>query len=545
MIAVHRKFGRQALAVVALVIAFVAIGSVASQATQARSTDSLLKPVACPKNFDLYPAAISSFLNRKGATPSSLRTWLKGCGVITNKQGTVQVHALDGIKEDDVVVVIHNPATDAPLPVGKLLVYHRVKGKYSLAHQGGEDGRVRLLAVDDLNKDGRREIAWTSTNCGAHTCYSTLYVDQWDGNVYRDWILGRPTTANATYSLRDNDEETSSKWIVVHGGVIGSVGAGPQRAWTENYVSYPEEPYMLFDKTYDDSSCLYHHLLDANDSYDRGDVNPELYYDAIFSYEEILDNADLEACAFSEFPDELDVLRDFARFRLVVAHTAVEEPAEAAAARADITTPALAGAAGVFLTEYNDSNNLKQACAETAAFAEANPDSWNYLEDWGYANPSFSAEQLCAGSAAIVGTVWWDQCTYNLEAPAVIAPVPDAGCVEVEDGLYVPNGIWEADEQPGISDVVMTLVSQACDEPVTADTYTTTVTTDIAGFYEFSGLESGSYCVVIDMADPQNADVIFSGYWTYPDVANAEDSMRFDVNVEPGDTAVANFGRAQ
>ena len=88
-------------------------------------------------------------------------------------------------------------------------------------------------------------------------------------------------------------------------------------------------------------------------------------------------------------------LRDFGRFRLVVAYVAEGQFSQAESIRAQISSPALLGAADAFLSSYNTSGSLPQACADTTAYSVANPDSWQYLADWGYANPSFAAEDLC------------------------------------------------------------------------------------------------------------------------------------------------------
>lgn len=109
-------------------------------------------------------------------------------------------YALHDVAESDIVVTIHDLTDGLVVPPGALLVYHRT-GTYELAHQATGEGTVELRAVTDLNADGRREIVWTDTTCGAHTCYSTLFVEQWDGSRYRDWILGQPQMPTSEYTL--------------------------------------------------------------------------------------------------------------------------------------------------------------------------------------------------------------------------------------------------------------------------------------------------------------------------------------------------------
>jgi hypothetical protein len=347
--------------------------------------------LACPAEFAGYPDTIAAYLNDPGATLSGLAIWLKGCGVITDNLGGVYEYTLQGGPTPDALVVIHD-MVGAVGPEGMLLAYHASPNGYSLAYQAQAE-RIELLKVEDVNADSRPEIVWTSTSCGAHTCFSQLFVDRWNGEGYQGWIVGTPEMASADYTLADTVPDGSGQEILVHGGTIGSVGAGPQRAWTETYISPGGGPYELFSKVYDPSNCLYHHILDANERFNQGAVNG--YGPAISAYQAAISDPNLEACHHGDLPDELVTLRDFGRFRLVVAYAAEGQLPQAESIRAQISSPALLGAADAFLSSYNTSGNLAQACADTTAYSVANPDSWQYLADWGYANPTFAAEDLC------------------------------------------------------------------------------------------------------------------------------------------------------
>lgn len=347
---------------------------------------------SCPANFANWPAAIANQLNQSGRNLTALRNWLKVCNVLTDNLGGVYPRAIQSSTPPDIVVVIHNLSAGLANPSGMLLVYHARGRTYSLAFQVSTSGRADLLTVEDLNADGRHEIVWTDTTCGAHTCSSTLSVERWSEAEYVHWIDDPPTTASASYDFADVTPEGSGKEILIHGGMIGSVGAGPQRPWTETYTSPAGGPYQLFSHIADPSPCLYHHILDANELF-RG---PNRDYDAIIAaYQDAINDPMLQACW--SVPDELNRLRDFARFRLVLAYTATGQRSQAQAMRDAIGFPPLQGAADAFLDNYETSNSLSQACAATTAYAVANPASWDFLADWGYANPSFSAQELCPG----------------------------------------------------------------------------------------------------------------------------------------------------
>lgn len=494
--------------------------------------------IACPTALEDVAASVESFVNAAGATATSLQRWLNRCGFGTAVPAVVERYALRDVHEADWIVIVHEPGSDPLFTTGRLMVFHGTPDDgYVLVHDVTVEGMIGLLRVGDVNDDGRREIVWNSTTCGVHTCYSELHVDQWTGSVedalYRDWILGQPQMASAEYSFAETASGDGDS-ILAHGGLIGSVGAGPQRAWTETYTSFDGRPFELVAREYDPSPCLYHHILDANELYDQAAPGSSGYGPAIDAYEAILADASLEACRFDDPVAELADLRDFARFRLVVAYTAEGRSGDAAAARAAISDPAIAGAADTFLTAYAGTSDVAQACQATQSYAEANPDAWQYLVDWGYANPSFSASQLCAGAASISGRVWSDQCSVA-DGPY---PPPSPGCV-MDAGTYRANGVYEAGE-PGIADVTVRLVPRPCGVPGMA--ITDIQTTGANGVFSFRHLEPGDYCVSIDVGDGHNADVLIPGMWTQP-LGDGSGYIDMSLSVDPGeDLTEVNFG---
>ena len=360
-------------------------------ATTAPRTSQAAPAFPCPSDYTAYANDIGAYLARADASAAGLRSWLEACGVVQSNLGGVTEAPIQSASSKDLVVVIHDSASGQLTPTGTILVYHHTPGGYILAGRADGTGKVELLRVGDVNADGKTDVVWTDTTCGAHTCFSTLFVDEWDGTAYRDWIEGEPTMAYPDYSFKPGVAGGSGDAILVHGGIIGSVGAGPQRAWTETYISENGAPYHLSGQQYDASPCLYHHILDANQAFN--DWEKDGFEQAIEDYRSALDDTSLGTCG--TIPDELSVLRDFARFRLLVASIAGGHQASASGLADQISLPALQTAARAFLESYQDSGSIVQACRDTTTYAQAHPESWNYLSDWGYANPGFTAEDLC------------------------------------------------------------------------------------------------------------------------------------------------------
>jgi LysM repeat protein len=344
----------------------------------------------CPADPAAYPVAIAEQLNGPSVDLKALKSWLQSCGLITDQAGDVAEVAAPGAGEKDVAVVIRVAPT-GEAPHGELLVYHNTPTGYTLAYQADGSGDLKLLKSKDINGDGKPDLVYIDTSCGAHTCFSTLFVLSWNGTAWQDWIKGEPTMAGAEYSFDDTVAAGEGLEILAHGGIINSAGTGPQRAWTETYVSPEGGPYESYKKAYDASSCLYFQILDANELFDRW--NNIGFAPAIAAYDKAV--ADQSAKACSEIPDELLKLRDFARFRLVVSWVSRGRTDKAVPISAEITYPPLVGATNAFLLGLKNSGSIVQACRDTTKYAEANPAAWDSLTDWGYANPTFTAEELC------------------------------------------------------------------------------------------------------------------------------------------------------
>ncbi len=327
-----------------------------------------------------------------GKTLNDLQAWLAACGALVEGGSGVTPAALQSPTSADVVVAIVDPAAAASAVKGALAVYHvQPQGGYTLARAFDGKGVITLLLADDINADGKSDLVWTDTTCGAQACFSTLAVESWDGTGYKAWIAGDPTMASAEYAFQDLLPEGSGEEILVHGGVIEPADAGPQRGWTETYASLNGAPYTLANQTYDKSACLYHAIQDADallGSWAKGGFDP-----AIAAYQAALDDPTLTACWTVK--DEVPLLQDFARFRLVVSQVAGGQSGKAAAVAAEIEQPALKGAADAFLKSYKASGSIIQACRDTVNYAKANPAAWQFLADWGLANPTFAPEDLC------------------------------------------------------------------------------------------------------------------------------------------------------
>jgi LysM repeat protein len=349
------------------------------------------KPADCPKTLAEYDASIARFLNNPANNVDRLNRSLALCRVAPADAPAAVIADITGPKSQDVIVAINDPSAEGPGAGGALLVYHKAPGGYALAHKRAGQGRLELIEAGDVNQDKKFDLVYSDTSCGAHTCFGTLFVDSWDGKTYADWIEDEPTIAGPEYSIKEVATDGEGEEIQVHGGVIGSVGAGPQRAWTETYISPAGGPYKLLSQVYDPSDCLYHQIVDANRAFDAWALDG--FDPAIEAYEAALTEKNSQACG--SIKDEVKTLQDFARFRLVVAQVAAGNAPAAIELAPQITHPGLKKAVTSFLGSYTANTSVIQACRDVTKLAESDTTTWQYLADWGYANPSFTAQELC------------------------------------------------------------------------------------------------------------------------------------------------------
>ncbi len=377
-------------------------GGAVATATPASGAGAPKPPIAgmpaCPTQFADYTTGIQDALN---ANPDKIEAWLRACGAVTNAHGGVRVQDLNGDKLNDYLIVITDPTSAAAVPTGDLLIFHAGRDSKELAYQAGAAGDVALLdfgpKTSDINADGKLDVAWTDTTCGAHTCFGTIHIISWNPatSSYDNWIDGNATMAYPTVTFKDINDGSGQE-LLLHGGIIASVGAGPQRSWTETWSSIKGAPYKLTDLKYDPSTCLYHHLLDANQLLLEGKAA-----EAAVAYDALLNDQALEKCGTRD--NELNELRSFARYRLALAYAYSGDLAKAEKTVTDFVkadpTNLYAQVADTWWKAYAAPKDAAAACAAVTAFAKANPDTWQILFDFGYANPTFSDAEVCVTPA--------------------------------------------------------------------------------------------------------------------------------------------------
>lgn len=254
-------------------------------------------------------------------------------------------------------------------------------------------GSLALLAAQDINADGKADVVWTDTVCGSNSCFVTVHVRSWDGAAWRDWTKGTITMAAAEVSLIPGLEPDSPQEIMLTGGEYTGGETGPQRQRSAVWTSQGGAPYELSSERRAPSSCLYHTVLDANRA-----LSDEVYLEkAQWLYTEAVENTALEACG--KRPDELAELRSFSLFRLALLAGYRSDPNLAKSYVERLATEyadqIYAEVALRWLAAFQASEKPQAACRSVNDFAHGSPAVLRVLADFGYANPTFSADEVC------------------------------------------------------------------------------------------------------------------------------------------------------
>ncbi len=361
-------------------------------------------PPSRPAQFAEYPQAILNFLNANprnwSAWEQLLKSW-DALKAITQRSAysggpdNLAAVDVDGDGQEDMLLAVTDP--DALFPErGMLLVYLRQNSTYRLAQQIGDarngyPSRPTIFVAGDLLKDGRIEIVLTTTNCGAHTCFTFVDVLRWDGQQLRSLISPHREMANAEINLQPSGHGTLD--LVLHGGIISSVGAGPQRAITEIY-RWNGTAFTLAQTAVAPSNYLYFKVVDANAL-----MLGKRYVDAIALYQEAITNPKLAAYGIPGEDVERADLHAFARFRLMVAYALLNDATHAQVARDDLLTQQpnhiYAQVAKLFWQAYLPQRRVAAGCSAVTTFARAHAEVADVLNHFGYANPAISANDVC------------------------------------------------------------------------------------------------------------------------------------------------------
>ncbi|MBI2765861.1 MAG: hypothetical protein HYX53_08120 [Chloroflexi bacterium] len=343
-----------------------------------------------PKDGDEARRVLSSYLATVSeACPDQLRkSWQAMC-VEGDFDG-------DGRKDTGYLVPLDSPAGRSAAPAAVLVRRAATSALERFPRIGGADagdlGRS-LFAADERTGDQQDELSYLATTCGASGCTSRVEVQSWDGTAWRDVGPGDAGVDNidrATIVGKGVDTR-----ITLHGGLLGSAGAGPTRAVTTTY-GWDVSRYRAISTVPDKPVYLFHGIQDADRRFAALD-----FVGAATAYRAAIADPTL-----ADWQQEMGKgngrrrLTAYALFRIAVA-TAASGADPGPAIDAAITgaqEPVFVNATVAFRKGFQERDGVHGGCIEATLYLTG-PGIAEYLRevfDYGYANlPQKTARDLC------------------------------------------------------------------------------------------------------------------------------------------------------
>ncbi len=267
----------------------------------------------------------------------------------------------------------------------------------------------RLVELVDMTGDDQPEAVISSTNCGAHTCFNYYQIIGAHDGAIRNLVQLSPEqleTGEALpgyISMPTVDAETIGDAnddglpdLVIEGGLIGSAGAGIQRARTEIWA-WSGDAIILDQTQWQETGYRFHWLYNANDAFEDQEYDlARARYEAVVVDPNLQDVEGMLGTA----QEVRDHVRQFAAFRLSLLPLLRGDITESTRWRnwlqEEYALAPIAEAATRLFSEWeSNGNNLATACAAVTSYLQSTTNPTGPLTDMGYNNPALAASDVC------------------------------------------------------------------------------------------------------------------------------------------------------
>ncbi|MCL4230583.1 MAG: tetratricopeptide repeat protein [Dehalococcoidia bacterium] len=294
---------------------------------------------------------------------------------------------VDGNGLIDVAVLVPLPTGTGQTPhPGVVLLRREGREKLEQFPPAGEaDASIvgrSIFAVAERTGDGRADVVLLANACGASTCSSRVYVQSWDGSAWRDLGPGEGMSGLGRIAFDGNG--TGGR-LVMHGGILNSPGAGPQRAVTVTYV-FDGVRWGAKTVVPDEPTYLFHAIRDADAHFAQGK-----FEEASEAYRAAIESKELRDWrAEMSLPGGRDELVAYALFRIAVAVAARgQDPSKAVdAVIRDGKSELFVNAAMAFRKGLQDQLSVNAGCLEVTQYlgTPGIPEMIERMFDYGFAN---------------------------------------------------------------------------------------------------------------------------------------------------------------
>jgi hypothetical protein len=345
---------------------------------------------------------------RGGANPAAVRAALQQSAM---QKGLDDWRAadFDGDFQDEWILVLYDPSMPGA-PWGDAGDLWIVNGggpvfRYYVAPSSDifEFTAPVIVGLADLTGNGHPELIADARICGAHTCNGNYRIIGYTAEGYRDLVnIPDAETGDAGHvitmsypNVRFEDVNGDGVMeFLVHGGNIGSAGAGNVRTRTEIW-RWDGAAIVLAETILDPTDYRHHILYEANDLMAGGDLGG-----ALLLYEAAINDGALRNDGFGYPTNETyRAISEFAAFRLILIDLLRGAPIRASERLAWLQTAypgaAAAQAASILVQNWSGPESLPEICVLIQSSLDNLDNPTGALADMGYGNPGLTAADYC------------------------------------------------------------------------------------------------------------------------------------------------------
>jgi hypothetical protein len=260
-----------------------------------------------------------------------------------------------------------------------------------------------IIGLEDMTGNGLPELVADQHTCGAHTCFGNYRVlgyhnGQIQSLASRPLLVEDGPTDTINISYPDTRFEDANgdglPDFLVHGGSIGSVGAGIVRTFTQAW-SWDGTAVTLADTLLDPTEYRHHILYEANDLMAAGSLDQ-----ALLLYEQAINDDSLTTPTLLLTEAETkSAIDQFAAFRLILIDLLHNDPARATSRlswlQSNFPGTAAAQGATTLVNGWSGPEGQAALCSQIETTLATLPNPTGALSDLGYGNPSLTAEDYC------------------------------------------------------------------------------------------------------------------------------------------------------
>jgi len=304
---------------------------------------------------------------------------------------------VNGDGEVDLALALSALDLDNTVSYSLVLVIECESDRCEIAHQQVYDDAAASpphLSAKDLDGDSKTDLLVSSRHCGAHTCFLEVEALAWREGGMRDLFTG-PTDDLPNPEFRLYGPLVNGRLMIeITATGIGSAGAGPFRQFTRTWSwSDEQDLFVKAMDVYQDPEYRIHQIHVADELFASDDL-------------EAANEAFLKVVQDDELSDWISGganLSAYAYYRIGLITLLLDGEAKTQNPFAQLQSahpPGTEGSAysdlaGVFWETFSEGQDWSSACRAAIEYARENSQTIIEPLYYGYANKTYTAEDMC------------------------------------------------------------------------------------------------------------------------------------------------------